>query len=199
MGSFLKRWWWALLLVAVAAGFWRLRFDVDVLNLLPPDEPTVQGLKLYQQHFANSRELIITLRAPEAETAERLAKELAACMRQKTNLVATASWQPPWMDDPGQMAELLACLWLNQPPEAFAALTNRLAPGQLKPLLTQTKEVLATSMSPMDVARRAFDPDVTTVQACQVADDGKAEAGTAIFTCGRTVGLHEGLEQMRLL
>ena len=158
MGSFLKRWWWALLLVAVAAGFWRLRFDVDVLNLLPPDEPTVQGLKLYQQHFANSRELIITLRAPEAETAERLAKELAACLQQKTNLVATASWQPPWMDDPGQMAELLACLWLNQPPEAFAALTNRLAPGQLKPLLTQTKEVLTTSMSPMDVARRAFDP-----------------------------------------
>ena len=158
MGSFLKRWWWALLLVAVAAGLLRLRFDVDVLNLLPPDEPTVQGLKLYQEHFANSRELVITLRAPDADRAERLAKELATRLRQETNLVASASWQPPWMDDPGQMAELLACLWLNQPPQDFAALTNRLAPDRLKPLLTQTKEVLATSMSPMDVARRAFDP-----------------------------------------
>ena len=158
MGSFLKRWWWAFLLVAVVAGLLRLRFDVDVLNLLPPDEPTVQGLKLYQQHFANSRELVITLRAPEAEKAERLAKELAARLRQETNLVASVSWQPPWMDDPGGMAELLACLWLSQPPRDFAALTNRLAPDHLKPVLDQTKEILATSMSPMEVARRAFDP-----------------------------------------
>ncbi|HVM49708.1 MAG TPA: MMPL family transporter [Candidatus Acidoferrum sp.] len=158
MSSFLKRWWWALLLVAVAAGLTRLRFDVDVLDLLPPDEPTVQGLKLYQQHFANSRELVITLRAPDAERAERLAKGLAARLQRETNLVASVAWQPPWMEDPAQMGELLACLWLNQPPRDFADLTNRLAPDHLKDVLAQTKEVLATSMSPMDVARRAFDP-----------------------------------------
>ena len=57
-----------LLLVAVGLGFWRLRFDVDILNLLPPDEPTVQGLKLYQQHFTNARELVITLRAAGGRT-----------------------------------------------------------------------------------------------------------------------------------
>ena len=69
MSCFLKRWWWALLLaVAVCLGFWRLRFDVDILNLLPPDEPTVQGLKLYQKHFTNARELVITLRAPRCRT-----------------------------------------------------------------------------------------------------------------------------------
>jgi uncharacterized protein len=158
VGAFIKRWWWALLLVAVVAGLFRLRFDVDVLSLLPPDEPAVRGLKLYQQHFANSRELILTLRAPDAERAERLAKELAGRLRQETKLVASAAWQPPWMDDPGQMAELLACLWLSQPPSDFAALTNRLAPERLKPLLEQAKEVLSTSLSPMDVARRAFDP-----------------------------------------
>ena len=66
MSSVLRRWWWALLILAVGLGFWRLRFDVDILNLLPPDEPTVQCLKLYQQHFTNARELVITLRAPEA-------------------------------------------------------------------------------------------------------------------------------------
>jgi uncharacterized protein len=154
----LKRWWWVLLLVAVGLGFWRLRFDVDILNLLPPDEPTVQGLKLYQKHFTNARELVITLRAPEAEQAERLAGALAARLREQTNLVASVSWQPPWMEDPAQMAELLGWLWFNQPPADFGALTNRLAPTQLKPVLTQTKELLTTSMSPMDVARRAFDP-----------------------------------------
>ena len=36
MSSFLKRWWWALLLVAVGLGLARLRFDVDILDLLPP-------------------------------------------------------------------------------------------------------------------------------------------------------------------
>ena len=98
-----------MLLVAVAAGFWRLRFDVDILNLLPPDEPTVQGLKLYQQYFANSRELVITLRAPEAEQAERLAKELAARLRQETNLIAAVSWQPPWMPESARSG------WIGRP------------------------------------------------------------------------------------
>ncbi len=158
VSRFLKRWWWAFLAVAVCLGLWRLRFDVDILNLLPPDEPTVQGLKLYQQHFTNARELVITLRAPDAERAERLASALAARLRQETNLVAEVSWQPPWMEDPAQMAELLGCFWLNQPPATFGALTNRLAAGQLKAVLAQTKEELRTSMSPMDMARRAFDP-----------------------------------------
>ena len=117
MSSFLKRWWWALLLVAVGLGLWRLRFDVDILDLLPPDEPTVQGLKLYQQHFANARELVITLRAPDAEQAERLAGELAERLRQQTNLVAEVTWQAPWMEHPEQLGELLGWLWFNQPPE----------------------------------------------------------------------------------
>jgi predicted RND superfamily exporter protein/lauroyl/myristoyl acyltransferase len=166
VSSFLKRWWWALLALAVCLGLWRLRFDVDILDLLPPDEPTVQGLKLYQQHFTNARELIVTLRAPEAEQAERLAGELAERLRQETNLVEEVTWQPPWMEHPEQLGELLGWLWFNQPPGDFAALTNRLAPDQLKSTLEQTKETLATSMSPMDLARREFDPfDLLTMPA----------------------------------
>ena len=166
MSSFLKRWWWALLAVAVCLGVWRLHFDVDILDLLPPDEPTVQGLKLYQQHFANARELIITLRAPEADQAERLAGALANRLREQTNLVAEVTWQAPWMEHPEQLGELLGWLWFNQPPESFATLTNRLAPGELKSALEQTKEALATSMSPMDLARREFDPfDLLTMPA----------------------------------
>jgi predicted RND superfamily exporter protein/lauroyl/myristoyl acyltransferase len=166
VSSFLKRWWWALLLVAVGLGLWRLRFDVDILDLLPPDEPTVQGLKLYQQHFANARELVISLRAPDAEQAERLAGELAERLRQQTNLVAEVTWQAPWNEHPEQLGELLGWLWFNQSPESFGELTNRLAPDQLKSALEQTKEALATSMSPMDLARREYDPfDLLTMPA----------------------------------
>ncbi len=158
MSSLLKRWWWVILLAAVILGLARLRFDVDVLNLLPRDEPTVQGLKLYEQRFANARELVITLRAPDSERAERLAAALGNRLREQTNLVAGVTWQPPWMEDPGQLGELLACLWLNQPPQDFAALTNRLNPQALKSALDETKEALTISLSPMDLARRSFDP-----------------------------------------
>jgi hypothetical protein len=123
----LKRWWWVLLAVLVCIGQWRLRFDSDVLNLLPSDEPAVQGLKIYQEQFANARELIITLRAPDAEKAERLAGAVAERLRQETNLIADVIWQPPWTENPGQLVELLGYMWLNQPPELFGALTNRRA------------------------------------------------------------------------
>lgn len=158
MSAFLKRWWWALLAVAVCLGFWRLRFNADILDLLPPDEPTVRGLKLYEQHFSNARELIITLRASEPAQADQLAEALAKRLRQETNLIEEVTWQPPWMETPEQLGELLGWLWFNQPPQDFATLTNRLAPGQLKPVLDETKEILATSMSPLDLARRSFDP-----------------------------------------
>jgi predicted RND superfamily exporter protein/lauroyl/myristoyl acyltransferase len=180
--SLLKRWWWLLLAVLAAIGWWRVRIDVEMLNLLPPDQPAVQGLKLYQQYFANARELIITLRASEAEEAERLAGALAVRLREETNLVAGVTWQPPWMEQPAQVAELVACLWLNQPPETFSALTNRLAAGHLQSVLAETKETLTTSLSPMDLARRAFDPyDLLSLPALTNFSGLSAEQGQRMF------------------
>ncbi len=68
------RWWWLLLLIPIVAGLARLHFDVEVLDLLPANVPAVQGLKLYQQHFANARELIVTVKAPTREAAEQAAQ-----------------------------------------------------------------------------------------------------------------------------
>ena len=182
MSSFLKRWWWALLVVAAALGLARLRFDVDILDLLPPDEPSVQGLKLYQKYFTNARELIVTLRAPDSDTAERLAGELAMQLRQATNLVEDVTWQPPWMERPDQLGELLGWLWFNQPPGDFAALTNRLAPDRLKPQLDETRELLANSMSPMDLARRSFDPfNLLTMPALTNISSLSMDQGSQMF------------------
>ena len=108
------------------------------------------GTKLYQKHFTNTRELVITVRAPSAEGAESAARQLAESLRQETNLVAEVVWQPPWIEHPEQMGELIAYLWLNQPPEAFAQLAKRLAPEALPSLLRETREQLATSLSPME-------------------------------------------------
>jgi predicted exporter/lauroyl/myristoyl acyltransferase len=182
MKSWLRHAWWLGLLLLVAVGFSRLRFDAEILDLLPGDQPTVRGLKLYQQHFANARELIISLRAPDGEKAEQLAGIMAARLRQETNLVAGVAWQPPWMEHPEQAAEIVACLWFNQPPEVFGALTNRLAADQLQAVLDDTREVLATSLSPMELARRAFDPyDLLTVSALTNLSGLSAEQGQRAF------------------
>ena len=61
--------WLALLLLL--PGLFRLRFDVDVLNLLPANVPAVQGLKLHQKYFADANELIVTIEAEEAEEPPR--------------------------------------------------------------------------------------------------------------------------------
>jgi predicted RND superfamily exporter protein len=97
-----RRWLLFLLLIAVGLGIYRLRFDVEVLNLLPPGEPVVEGLKLFQQNFANARELIMTVQAPEPEAAEQAARVLAERLRKEPDLVAEATWQPPWLEHPEQ-------------------------------------------------------------------------------------------------
>ncbi len=64
------RWIWLPLLVLIGIGLARLRFDAEVFDLLPSDLPVVEGLKLYQEHFANARELIVTVQGTEAEQVE---------------------------------------------------------------------------------------------------------------------------------
>ncbi len=79
-------------------------------------------------------------------------------MRKEPNLVAGATWQPPWLERPEQSAELVAYLWLNQPAELFGELTGRLAETNLLALLRDARERLAASFSPDDLARLSYDP-----------------------------------------
>lgn len=152
------RWWWLLLLVPIIAGLARLHFDVEMLDLLPTDVPAVQGLKIYQQHFTDARELIITVRASDRESAELAAKTIATNLERATNLVAAVTWQPPWQEHPEQTGELIAYLWLNQPPEKFTQLAVQLAETNLANVLAATREQLATTLSPVEIAQLSYDP-----------------------------------------
>jgi predicted exporter len=152
------RWWWLLLLVPIFAGLARLHFDVEVLDLLPANVPAVQGLKIYQQHFANARELIVTVKAQNPEAAETVARSIAEKLRGETNLVSDATWQPPWLEHPDQTAELIAYLWLNQPREIFQRLAGNLSETNLPNVLAATREQLATTLSPNEIAQLSYDP-----------------------------------------
>jgi predicted exporter len=153
-----RHWLWLLLLIPIGIGLARLRFDVEVLNLLPEQSPVVRGLKLYQQHFADANQLVITVSARDSNLAETAARTLAQFLREKTTLISSASWQPPWLEHPGQSAELLAYLWLNQPPDVFGQLTNHVAPQNLNKVLSETRERLNTSLSAEEIARLSYDP-----------------------------------------
>src|SRR5437588_1647660 len=152
------RWLWLLLLVPVVLGLTRLRFDVEVFDLLPRDLPAVEGLRIYQKYFANARELIITVNAPGAEQSESAARTIADTLRKHPELAAIVTWEPPWLEHPEDAAELIGYLWFNQPPQIFGELTNRLAPQNLAATLAAAREELATSLSPQEMARLSYDP-----------------------------------------
>jgi uncharacterized protein len=152
------RWWWLLLVIPIALGLARLHFDVEVLDLLPANVPAVEGLKIYQQHFANARELIVTVKAPNSEIAETTAKSIAEKLRGETNLVSDATWQPPWLEHPDQTGELIAYLWLNQSPEIFQRLAGNLSETNLPNVLAATREQLTTTLSPNEIERLGYDP-----------------------------------------
>ncbi len=158
MKSRLSRWWWVPVVILFAIGFARLRFDVEVLDLLPSDLPAVQGLKLYQQQFANARQLLITVTTPDGVSAEAAAQTIAENLRPQTNLVTQVTWQAPWLEHPEQTSELIAHLWLNQPPEIFRQFANRLAETNLQAVLAATRTQLATTLSPTDIAQLSYDP-----------------------------------------
>jgi predicted RND superfamily exporter protein/lauroyl/myristoyl acyltransferase len=151
-------WWLLLLLIPIIAGLARLHFDVEMLDLLPSNVPAVHGLKIYQQHFTDARELIITVRAPNRAAAEIAARILSENLERATNLVATVIWQPPWQEHPEQTTELIAYLWLNQPPDKFAHMAGQLAETNLANVLAATRDELSTTMSPNEIAQLSYDP-----------------------------------------
>jgi predicted exporter len=147
--------------VIVAAGLLRLRVDVDVFKLLPSDSRMVGGLQLYQRSFGSSRELVLSVRTPEAERTERAAQSLAQALN-ASGVTAGVLWQSPFREDPGQLAEFLAYTWFNQPPETFEDMARRFRDQEMKPTLEDTLDRLATSLRPMEVARLAHDPFALT-------------------------------------
>lgn len=152
------RWWWLWLLVPLLIGAARLRFDVEVLDLLPGNIHEVAGLKIYQQHFSSARELIITLQASDADAAESAARAIARQLSTQSNLVSEVDWEPPWLEHPEQTAELIAYLWLNQPPNVFQQWASQLSASNLPSVLSATRQRLATTLSPTDLAQLSYDP-----------------------------------------
>ncbi len=155
----MRKWWLHLLLlaaVAVAAlGLFRLKFDTDILSMLPGGLPEVKGLKAQHRAFARQDEAILLLESGDEPAGA--ARSLAAAL-EEDGVVKRARWQPLWTEDPAGLAELLAYLWLNGDPAETLALAGRLSPENAAAAFAETLEGLATSLDGQELALSAHDP-----------------------------------------
>ncbi|MBN9689109.1 MAG: MMPL family transporter [Verrucomicrobia bacterium] len=152
-----RSWWWLLLVVPLGLGLVRLRFDADILNLLP-ELPAVRGLKEHQRYFPNAGELWLTVRATNSAAASQAAEAVATTLNRRPDLVRRVRWQPPWKENPQDAADNLAWLWLQQPPEAVRTWLAARQPDTIAAELTRVQESLATELNPEELLRTSYDP-----------------------------------------
>jgi predicted RND superfamily exporter protein len=144
--------------VAVAAtGLSRLKFDTDILSMLPGELPEVKGLKAQHQAFARQDEAILLLESGDGGSPSEAAASLAAAL-ERDGVVESARWQPRWTGDPAGLSELLAYLWLNGDPAEVRALAGRLSPENSRATLAGALDDLATAIDGRELALGAHDP-----------------------------------------
>src|SRR5262245_15100349 len=103
-----RRWLWILVALPLAAGLARLRFDADVLQLLPADLSAVRALQLQQRHFPEARELWVTVHAGDSDVARRTAQDISDQLSAWTNLVRSVRSRPAGQERPEDAAENIA-------------------------------------------------------------------------------------------
>lgn len=145
-------------LIYILVGLSQISFNIDILRLLPSHLRQVEGLSLFLKNFAQPNELIVTIEAADAETAEATADALAAALQKHPELVKNAVARPPWEKNPASLSEFLTFLLLNQSAEKIAELQQRISPSQAAATLQDTLEELNSSVSPKDIALLSYDP-----------------------------------------
>ena len=130
----------------------RLTLDTEVLNLLPGKFESVQGLKVYNNDFAQTRELTFALvcQPNDIERLEEFAPIFAERLRQQPWNTRVLTGSP--MESPEavhDLQDIAIPLLLNLDPEAFAATIAVLQPDKLQARLARLhQEIEAGSPHP---------------------------------------------------
>ncbi len=148
----------AAILVA-SFGLTRLRFDTDILSMMPPGLPEVKGLKAFHEAFSRNDELILVITGGEEDAGSlSQAAESLGEMLEAEGLAKQARWKPRWNEEPEGIAELLAYLWLNGDAEVTRSQVDRLSPENSAVTLRDSLAKVATSMEGIDMVMQAHDP-----------------------------------------
>ena len=102
-------------------------FDSDILNLLPANNPAVQGLKIYNSEFTQARELAFLLAWEKAPADGDAFREIFVERLRSQPWVHRVLDAPPLEASGGRKSihEILVPLLLNLPAEQFADADKR--------------------------------------------------------------------------
>ncbi|HEY3602350.1 MAG TPA: MMPL family transporter [Chthoniobacterales bacterium] len=138
----------------------RLRLDTEVLNLLPAKFNSVQGLKVYNNQFAQTRELTFALVAQpnDIDRLEEFTPIFAERLRGQPWCTRILSGSP--MESPEGIPDLQRIalpLLLNLEPKVFADAISILQPDKLAARLARLHEEIAAG-SPRPELELQLDP-----------------------------------------
>src|SRR5687768_12234539 len=148
----------AVLCALAVIGIFRLRIDVDILNLLPRDNSVAQGLAEYQDKFLQAGEVVVVVSSRNAAETTRVAEAVEKALRPHGDLIERAFWRPPSNESLAEAAKFLAYLWLNAPTAEVERLRASLRNENIPILLADARQRIATSFSPTDLFLRPRDP-----------------------------------------
>lgn len=156
----MKRSWIAavLLLPLIVAGWLRLRFETDILAILPANVPEVRAVGLVRDGFTGGTDLVVGLEAADEVRAEEAAVSLARRLQQQTDLVASVRRDLPLEEQAQTGAALLAWMLQNADPAAWRDWRVRLAGDGGRAEVGRALQTVGTALDAEQVQRASYDP-----------------------------------------
>lgn len=159
-GPLARRMCWVLAIAVLVFGLSRIRFESDVLGLMPMKVPEVRGLKVFQEHFTESSQVLVTLESAAVSVGRlaELAESLAGAFAGESEWVRDSQWREDRLQSGLGGLDWVAYFWLNQPANEFQSWAERWKPEVARTRLRNAMETLETAFSPEIMARLAYDP-----------------------------------------
>src|SRR6184192_1165871 len=148
----------ALISVGILVAF--LRFDTEVLNLLPRGFDSVEGLKIYNSEFAQTRELTFALlcQPEDVDKLEEFAPKFVEKLRAQPwcdRVLAGSPMETP--DGVRDLQRIALPLLLNLEPEDFDHAISLLRPQKIQERLAQLRREIESG-SPRPEIELTLDP-----------------------------------------
>ena len=150
----------ALVAACIAVLATRIRLDSDVLNMLPRGFSSVEGMKIYDRDFEQTRQLTFALlcQPADADKLEEFAPKFAEELRQQPWCERVLAGSP--METPDGIRDLQSIavpLLLNLKPHAFDQTISILQPQKIRDRLQRMHQEIEAG-SPRPEFELTFDP-----------------------------------------
>src|SRR5213596_3050618 len=149
-----------LTIVCIAILLTSLRLDSEIFNVLPGRFPSVQGLKIYDHDFEQTRELTFALFCDpqDVDRLEEFAPVFAQRIRGQPWCARVLAGSPmTTADGIRDLQSITVPLLLNLEPRAFAEATSSLQPDKIRDRLQRVRQQVEAG-SPRTQFELSFDP-----------------------------------------